>query len=137
MPQLLLGRCRQRLPQPVYSYRCRQPHRRTADVPQTQTTATTTSTTTTTTIYHVTDSPQTYRKLSHYRQPPYYRRTADAPIMVVMVGGKGVGPCYFSTLNIWCIGELVFIPYTRQPREKFPIGVGLRNEVRPYKIPVS
>jgi len=28
----------------------------------------------------------------------------------------------------------VFIPYTRQPRENFPIGVGLYNEVRPYKI---
>ena len=45
-------------------------------------------------------------------------------------GGEGAGPCYFSTLNIRCIGELVFIPYTRQPRENFPIGVGLRNEVR-------
>ena len=51
-------------------------------------------------------------------------------------GGEGAGPCYFSTLNIRCIGELVFIPYTRQPRENFHIGVGLRSEVRPYKIPL-
>ncbi len=34
------------------------------------------------------------------------------------------------------MGELVFIPYIRQPRENFPMGVGLGSEVRPYRIPL-
>ncbi len=71
----------------------------------------------------------------YYRQQPQQWRTIDAP-RVAIVGGKGAGPCYFSTLNIRCIGEIGIYTLYRQLRENFPMGVGLCSEVRPYKIPL-
>ena len=56
------------------------------------------------------------------------RRTAGAPQAYrrrcttrVAVGDRGRGPARvtISTLNIRCMGELVFIPYIRQPYKKF------------------
>jgi hypothetical protein len=63
-----------------------------------------------------------------------HRRRCTA--RVAIVGGKGPAHITISTLNIRCIGELVFIPYTDNLVKIFPMGVGLYNEVRPYKIPV-
>jgi hypothetical protein len=63
-----------------------------------------------------------------------YSRRCTARVAVV--GGRGPAYVTISTLNIRCIGELVFIPYTDNLVKIFPIGVGLYNEVCPYKIPV-
>ena len=58
----------------------------------------------------------------------YHKYTKNA-----IVGGKGPACITISILNIKCIGKLVFIPYTDNLIKIFPIGVGLCNEVRPYK----